>query len=118
MQDPTLRKRTSIRRDVPAFRSLGGAVSPHRLLHPQIFPLPTQNSEEPEIFCGIFGWGTVRIIRSEVLSVQEEDYILAARAIGTFTGRIILRHAHCVVDGSLSRTVHHHHCLRVQYLGR
>ena len=41
---------------------------------------------------GIFGLGPARIIRSEVLSVREEDYILAARAIGAPTGRIIVRH--------------------------
>ncbi len=41
---------------------------------------------------GIFGLGPARIIRSEVLSVREEDYILAARAVGAPTGRIILRH--------------------------
>jgi peptide/nickel transport system permease protein len=41
---------------------------------------------------GIFGLGPARIIRSEVLSVREEDYILAARAVGTPTGRLILRH--------------------------
>lgn len=41
---------------------------------------------------GIFGLGPARIIRSEVLSVREEDYILAARAVGAPTGRIIVRH--------------------------
>lgn len=41
---------------------------------------------------GIFGLGPARIIRSEVLSAREEDYILAARAIGAPIGRIIFRH--------------------------
>ena len=41
---------------------------------------------------GIFGLGPARIIRSEVLSVREADYILAARAVGAPTRRIILRH--------------------------
>ncbi len=44
------------------------------------------------VVLGIFGLGPARIIRSEVLSVREEDYILAARAVGAPTGRIILRH--------------------------
>jgi len=44
------------------------------------------------VVLGIFGLGPARIIRSEVLSVREEDYILAARAVGTPTGRLILRH--------------------------
>jgi len=41
---------------------------------------------------GIFGLGPARIIRSEVLSVREEDYVLAARAIGVPTLHIIFRH--------------------------
>lgn len=44
------------------------------------------------VVLGIFGLGPARIIRSEVLSVREEDYILAARAVGAPTLRIILRH--------------------------
>ena len=41
---------------------------------------------------GIFGLGPARIIRSEVLSVREKEYIVAARAIGVPTSRIIARH--------------------------
>jgi peptide/nickel transport system permease protein len=41
---------------------------------------------------GIFGLGPARIIRSEVLSVRETDYVLSAKAVGTSTGRIILRY--------------------------
>ena len=41
---------------------------------------------------GIFGLQPARIIRSEVLSVREEDYVLAARAIGVPTYRILYRH--------------------------
>jgi peptide/nickel transport system permease protein len=44
------------------------------------------------VVLGIFGLGPARIIRSEVLSVREEDYILAARAVGVPIGRLILRH--------------------------
>jgi peptide/nickel transport system permease protein len=44
------------------------------------------------IVLGVFGLGPARIIRSEVLSVREQDYVLAARALGIPTGRIILRH--------------------------
>lgn len=40
-----------------------------------------------------FGWmGYARLIRSDVLSVKERDYIWAARAVGVSDGRIILRH--------------------------
>ena len=41
---------------------------------------------------GVFGLGPARIIRSEVLSVREKEYILAARAMGMPTRRIIFRH--------------------------
>jgi peptide/nickel transport system permease protein len=44
------------------------------------------------IVLGIFGLQPARIIRSEVLSVREEDYITAARALGVSTGRLIFRH--------------------------
>lgn len=44
------------------------------------------------IVLGIFGLQPARIIRSEVLSVREKDYILAARAVGVPTHRIIIRH--------------------------
>lgn len=44
------------------------------------------------VVLGIFGLGPARIIRSEVLSVREEDYIISARAAGASTMRIIVRH--------------------------
>ncbi|MGC9530357.1 MAG: ABC transporter permease [Candidatus Bipolaricaulaceae bacterium] len=44
------------------------------------------------VVLGIFGLQPARIIRSEVLSVREEDYVLAARAVGVNTGRLIFRH--------------------------
>jgi len=44
------------------------------------------------LILGIFGLGPARIIRSEVLSVREEDYVLSAKAIGVPTSRIILRY--------------------------
>ena len=36
--------------------------------------------------------GAVRVVRSQVLSIKELDYTLAARAIGAGSGRIMLRH--------------------------
>ncbi|MCL2437893.1 MAG: ABC transporter permease [Coriobacteriia bacterium] len=40
-----------------------------------------------------FSWGAfARLFRSSVLSVKENDYVLAARALGASTGRIIFRH--------------------------
>lgn len=45
------------------------------------------------IVLGITGWmTTARLIRGEVLSVKERDFVQAARVIGAGTPRIILRH--------------------------
>jgi len=44
------------------------------------------------IVLGIFGLRPARIIRGEVLSVREEDYVLSARAVGISASRIIFRH--------------------------
>ncbi len=44
------------------------------------------------IVLGIFGLQPARIIRSEVLSVREQDYVLASRAVGVPTLRILTRH--------------------------
>ncbi len=44
------------------------------------------------LILGIFGLQPARIIRSEVLSVRQEEYVTAARAIGVSTPRIILRY--------------------------
>jgi len=44
------------------------------------------------VILGIFGLQPARIIRSEVLSVREQDYVLSARSIGVPTWRIILKY--------------------------
>ena len=42
---------------------------------------------------GIVGWtGMARVVRSQVLSVKQRDYISAAQALGTSSARIIMRH--------------------------
>ena len=42
---------------------------------------------------GLTGWmGVARLVRAEVLTIREMDYILAARCIGCSDLRIILRH--------------------------
>jgi len=49
---------------------------------------------------GILGWARpARIIRAQVLSLTERDYVLAARAIGARNARIVWRH---VLPGVLS----------------
>jgi peptide/nickel transport system permease protein len=45
------------------------------------------------IVIGLTGWmGVARLVRAEVLSIRERDFILAARAIGASDLRIICRH--------------------------
>jgi peptide/nickel transport system permease protein len=40
-----------------------------------------------------FGWmGYARVVRGDILSIKERDYILAARVIGVKDGRILFRH--------------------------
>lgn len=45
------------------------------------------------LIIGITGWmGVARLVRAEVLSIKERDYITAARSIGASNTRIIFRH--------------------------
>jgi peptide/nickel transport system permease protein len=45
------------------------------------------------IIVGMTFWASyARVIRAEVLSLRERDYVLAARASGASDGRVILRH--------------------------
>lgn len=45
------------------------------------------------IIIGLTGWmGVARLVRAEVLSLRERDFILAARALGASDLRIIFRH--------------------------
>jgi ABC-type dipeptide/oligopeptide/nickel transport system permease subunit len=54
--------------------------------------------EKPGLFTvfvalGIVGWTSIaRIVRGQVLSVKEEEFVEAARAVGASDARIILRH--------------------------
>lgn len=42
---------------------------------------------------GIFGWmGISRLIRGQIFSIREREYILASRALGASIGRIMFRH--------------------------
>ena len=42
---------------------------------------------------GLTSWfGTSRLVRAEVLSLRERDFVVAARALGVRTGRVIFRH--------------------------
>jgi len=44
------------------------------------------------VILGIFGLQPARIIRSEVLSVREQDYVLSAKSVGVSTWRIIMKY--------------------------
>lgn len=42
---------------------------------------------------GIVGWaGVARIVRAQVLSIKERDYVLAAQSLGVHHGRVMLTH--------------------------
>jgi ABC-type dipeptide/oligopeptide/nickel transport system permease subunit len=69
-------------RDIEDFTGIGGLV---RSGAPNIFLL--------SLALSIFGWvGMARLVRSQVLSLREANYVLAARAIGSSTPRILFRH--------------------------
>jgi peptide/nickel transport system permease protein len=45
------------------------------------------------LIIGLTGWpGLARLVRAEVLSLRERDFVEAARALGASPGRIVLRH--------------------------
>jgi len=45
------------------------------------------------LLIGLTGWfGTSRLVRAEVLSVREREFVAAARALGAGPGRVIFRH--------------------------
>ncbi len=51
--------------------------------------------------CAI-GWtGYARLVRGEILSLKERDYVVAARALGSSTGRILWRHLMPALMGPL-----------------
>jgi peptide/nickel transport system permease protein len=52
------------------------------------------------LIIGLFGWtGLARLVRGQILSLRERDYVLAARAVGASEGRILLRH---VLPGAIA----------------
>lgn len=47
----------------------------------------------PMIALIVFGWmGYARLVRSDILSVKERDYIMAAKVVGVSDARILFRH--------------------------
>lgn len=57
-----------------------------------IFP-KTRTPEGLALLLGIFGWtGVARLLRGQIFSIRERDYILASRALGASIWRIMFRH--------------------------
>jgi peptide/nickel transport system permease protein len=53
----------------------------------------TPNPEGLAFLIGIFSWmGLSRLIRGQIFSVREREYIIASRAVGTNSWRIMFRH--------------------------
>jgi peptide/nickel transport system permease protein len=45
------------------------------------------------LYIGLFGWmGIARLVRGEVLSLRERDFVTAARSLGASSSRILARH--------------------------
>jgi peptide/nickel transport system permease protein len=56
-------------------------------------PLFGKSILAPTIALIVFGWmGYARLIRGDILSVKERDYVMAARVIGAKDRRIVFRH--------------------------
>lgn len=79
----TLKARVdSVFRDMEDITGIGGLA---RSGAPNIFLL--------SVALSIFGWvGMARLVRSQVLSLREANYVLAARALGSSAPRILSRH--------------------------
>ena len=76
------------------FRAGFGQLEPGTLVH-ALSELDAAMGGLLFIFIGIglTAWmGAARLVRGQVLSVRENEYVLAARALGAPTTRIILRH--------------------------
>jgi peptide/nickel transport system permease protein len=54
---------------------------------------PDQNIYVLMVIITIFGWsGTARMVRGQILSLREQEYMVAAEAMGYSTGRKIFKH--------------------------
>jgi peptide/nickel transport system permease protein len=63
----------------PVFKALFHAVDPHIIVLMAVI--------------GLMSWmGVARLVRAEILSLKERDYILAARVLGSSSWRIMTRH--------------------------
>ena len=60
------------------------------------------------IFALLYWVGMARIVRSQVLTLKESEYVTAARALGASGGRIIKKHLLTNCMGTLCRQGHEH----------
>ena len=68
---------------LPAAMTLSAVLTP--VMGRGLFP--------PMVALMVFGWtGFARLLRSDILSVREREYVLAARVIGVRDARIMFRH--------------------------
>jgi peptide/nickel transport system permease protein len=88
LQTPTLRVDTLIMRAVDimlCFPSFFLILTVVALLPPSLYNIM--------IIIGLTSWmGTTRFVRAEFLSLREQDFVAAARALGVSEARIIFRH--------------------------
>src|SRR5262249_28980267 len=57
---------------------------------------------------GVLGWpGTTRLLRGQILSVRERDYVTAARCLGVPDNRVMIRHVlpNCLAPILVSATL-------------
>ena len=72
-----------------AFPFLLAAITMAAVLQPRL----GRGIWTPMVALIVFGWtGYARLIRGDILSVKEREYVLAARVVGTGDLRIVLRH--------------------------
>jgi peptide/nickel transport system permease protein len=65
------------------------------ILQPKIGPIHLSTSDPLSlaVIIAVVGWGGIsRLVRGEVLSVKNRDFIIAARSIGASDVRLLLRH--------------------------
>ena len=65
------------------------------ILQPKIGPvqLSTSDPRSLAVIIAVVGWGGLsRLVRGEVLTVKNRDFMLAARSIGASDARLIIRH--------------------------
>ena len=71
------------------------------------------------VIIGLTSWmGTTRFVRAEFLSLREQDFVAAARALGISDMRIIFRHIIAQCRGSRTGFSHARHCLSHAYGSR